>query len=200
MDTNSNIDAGSSAAPGSPQVRRLYRRTDRRVVAGVAAGLGDYFEVDPVWIRLLFVLTALIGALGIVAYGALWLLVPPAVGPVPDRPRTAGRRGRTRDRIPVWIGMALIAVGALILADRFLSWTPEGLFWGAVLIVLGVALFRSGDRTAQPVDRRVGGRGGHPADGGSVAGRCRLGGAGAASGSRAAEAPTPPGGDRPHSS
>jgi phage shock protein PspC (stress-responsive transcriptional regulator) len=46
------------------------------MIAGVCGGLGEYFDVDPVLIRLLFVVTAFISGVGILAYIVLWIVVP----------------------------------------------------------------------------------------------------------------------------
>jgi len=48
------------------------------MVAGVCSGLGHYFEVDPVWIRLAFVALTFAGGAGIIVYLVLWVLIPPA--------------------------------------------------------------------------------------------------------------------------
>ena len=48
-----------------------------RRLAGVASGLGDYFNVDPVIVRIAFVLLAIAGGLGILAYLVMWWIVPP---------------------------------------------------------------------------------------------------------------------------
>lgn len=55
---------------------RLYRSRSQKMIAGVSGGLGDYFDVDPVLIRLLFVVTAFISGAGILAYIVLWIVVP----------------------------------------------------------------------------------------------------------------------------
>jgi phage shock protein C len=55
---------------------RLYRSRSQKMIAGVSGGLGDYFDVDPVLIRLLFVVTAFISGVGILAYIVLWIVVP----------------------------------------------------------------------------------------------------------------------------
>jgi phage shock protein C len=56
--------------------KRLYRsRTDSQV-AGVAAGLADYFETDPTMIRALFVILTLLGGPGILLYIILWVIMP----------------------------------------------------------------------------------------------------------------------------
>ena len=64
---------------------KLYRSRTNRQVAGVCAGLGQRFNVDPTLIRVLFVLLALFGGAGIVLYVAMWIIVPeePPVGGAP---------------------------------------------------------------------------------------------------------------------
>jgi phage shock protein PspC (stress-responsive transcriptional regulator) len=58
-------------------VKRLYRSRDNRVICGVAAGVGAYFEVNPTIIRILMVVAALAGlAPAIVAYVAGCFLIP----------------------------------------------------------------------------------------------------------------------------
>lgn len=62
------------AQPDGP--RRLYRSRDDRVVAGVAGGLGRYFNVDPIIFRIGAIVLTLIGGAGILAYLAALLLIP----------------------------------------------------------------------------------------------------------------------------
>jgi phage shock protein PspC (stress-responsive transcriptional regulator) len=58
--------------------KRLYRSSSDVMLGGVAAGLGDYFEMDPTVMRLLFVLVAFMtGVVPVVpAYLALWVVMP----------------------------------------------------------------------------------------------------------------------------
>ncbi len=55
--------------------KRLVRNTNDEMVAGVCSGIADYFNIDPVIVRLVFVLLALKGV-GIFAYLLLWILMP----------------------------------------------------------------------------------------------------------------------------
>ena len=81
--------------------RHLRRRTNDRVIGGVAGGLGDYFNVDPLLIRIGFVGLIIFGGAGLVLYLVAWLLVP-AEGQDKLRRREGARSGRThpgtRDR------------------------------------------------------------------------------------------------------
>jgi len=60
--------------------KRLTRSTNNQMIAGVAAGIANYFNVDPTIVRLIFVVTALAGGPGILAYLIMWLLMPEDVG------------------------------------------------------------------------------------------------------------------------
>lgn len=63
--------------------KKLYRDEQRKLIAGVASGIAHYFSIDPLWVRLLFLLSffdffsffAITGVV-LVAYVAMWLIVP----------------------------------------------------------------------------------------------------------------------------
>ena len=57
---------------------RLYRDTENGALGGVCYGLGYYFNVDPVLISVLFILSILAGGLGLLLYILLWIFVPEA--------------------------------------------------------------------------------------------------------------------------
>jgi phage shock protein C len=58
---------------------RLYRSTSEAMLGGVAAGIGNYFKIDPTFIRLAFAfLTLATGGGFLLVYLALWLLIPTA--------------------------------------------------------------------------------------------------------------------------
>lgn len=56
--------------------RRLYRSRQECMIGGVCGGLAEYLNTDPTLIRLLFVLFALAGGPGLIAYLILWIVVP----------------------------------------------------------------------------------------------------------------------------
>jgi phage shock protein PspC (stress-responsive transcriptional regulator) len=71
-------------------IRRLARSRTEGKVAGVCAGLADYFEVDVVFVRLAWVVLSIVPGFiigGLLAYLAAWLVMPEATGeqnPVPE--------------------------------------------------------------------------------------------------------------------
>lgn len=58
--------------------RRLFRDMDHRLIGGVCAGLGAYFNTDMVWFRVAFVIALFLGGSSILVYLVLWIVVPPA--------------------------------------------------------------------------------------------------------------------------
>jgi len=58
--------------------KRLYRDEENATIGGVCAGLGHYFAIDPVIIRVLFVLMVILGGSGILVYIILWAVIPEA--------------------------------------------------------------------------------------------------------------------------
>ena len=58
------------------EVKRLYRSKRDRVLAGVCAGIGEYFDVDPVLVRVLWVIFSLLYGAGILAYIIAWIIIP----------------------------------------------------------------------------------------------------------------------------
>lgn len=56
--------------------KRLYRSRRDRMIAGVCGGLADYFEIDPTWVRLIFLVFLLLGGSALLIYLLMWLIVP----------------------------------------------------------------------------------------------------------------------------
>ncbi len=70
--------------------KKLLRDMEGAYVGGVAAGLGRYFDIDPLFIRLAFVALTFISGIGIIAYIVCWLLMP-AAKTSSDKLQMAGR-------------------------------------------------------------------------------------------------------------
>lgn len=137
------MQASTEAAPSMETQesvdRRLYRSKDR-VIAGVAGGLGEYLGVDPVWLRIGFVLLTLGGGSGFLIYLAMWLIVPerPEGTVVPVVPRGSLTGAAV-------VGVVLIAIGSISLVNTVAPWLGQ-FVWPAVLIAFGAALVMGGMR------------------------------------------------------
>lgn len=79
---------GDAANPGTTGAsnsanyqRRIYRDGDNATIGGVCAGLGAYFNIDPVWIRAVWAVSILIFGAGLLLYIILWAIIPEAKTP-----------------------------------------------------------------------------------------------------------------------
>ena len=123
--------------PDPPGPRRLTRSSTDAVLGGVGGGLGRYFGVDPILFRIGFAVAALAGGAGLLAYFALWLLVPDELGEGAKRPD-----GRTLALIAGG-GLLLIGVFGIVPGPDFFIWPG---FFGLVLLALLVGAVVSADR------------------------------------------------------
>lgn len=61
-----------------PAYKRLFRDPESRILGGVCGGLGAYFNVDPLWVRILFLIAFFGFGSGLIIYLILWIIVPEA--------------------------------------------------------------------------------------------------------------------------
>lgn len=151
-------DTTQQLPPETPEPRRLLRSRSNRVIGGVCAGLGRYFNVDPIIFRIAAIALTLVGGAGLLAYVAALLLIPSE-----DGTAIAGDAGTTRNRGLMIAGVILVLLvtwpfllgGGLILAALLVPF--------AILVACGVLVwwFVSGE--------------GPGADAGEVAKRAALG-------------------------
>jgi len=127
--------------------RRLYRcRHDRRL-AGVAAGLAEFFDLDPTLVRLLWFLSIFVtGGLSILLYIGLAFIVPnepmtdldvaeaSAADASPGHRRAV--RGEGSGRLATFVGLALVLLGGLALVDALLpTWVDSWRYLGPAFFV-----------------------------------------------------------------
>jgi phage shock protein C len=122
---------------GGPRVVRRSR--SERVIAGVCGGVGRYLGVDPVLLRIAFIILALANGLGVIAYVVCWVAIPEE-GPVhPSVPAPQGRRETGR----LVLGGSLVVLGLVLLLDRLAPDLDE-LFWPVAVVAVGVAVMLAG--------------------------------------------------------
>jgi phage shock protein C len=140
--------------------RRLQRSTQDRFIAGVCGGLGEYFRVDPLLIRLAWVIATLAWGVGIIAYVAAWIFVPEdgAVRPVTRAPRDPERSRK----MGLLVGTILIIVGLGFLFEELgfryllplrIDFHPYDFEVFLALVIIGVGVWlllgRSDPRSAR---------------------------------------------------
>ena len=119
-------------------VRPLVRPTDGRLLGGVAAGLGRYFDVNPLVYRIAFAALALVGGTGLLLYLAAWLVIP---GEHDDESiAVEALRGR-RDQPWLLVGVGLLAFGALFALSEAHFWPGTGNVWLAATLVGGAIVW-----------------------------------------------------------
>ena len=124
--------------PGTraPPRPRLTRSADRRLVGGVAAGVADHLGVDPLVVRLAFVvLTAASGA-GLVFYVVAWLVLPQR-----DAPQSIAQRAMLdRRSAGQALSIGLIVLGVLLAVRSVGIWFDDSVVWPLSLAAAGLAV------------------------------------------------------------
>ena len=131
--------------PGAP--RKAYRDPDEAVLGGVAAGLAEHLGLPVLWVRVGFMVLAVMGGSGVMFYAGLWMVLPSRRHFDDQAPGLAaaerqGKRRRGRIRRLVDFG-PLVAIGAIALGIAgilALVTGQGGIFWPLVLGIAGVAL------------------------------------------------------------
>jgi phage shock protein PspC (stress-responsive transcriptional regulator) len=130
-------------APREP--RRLYRSRTNRVIGGVAGGIGEYLGIDPIIIRIIWVILALFAGAGVVAYILAWIIIPerPAGEGAPQAPEGFSSEAG------LIVGLILVGLGAWFLLTN-LNLIPPPLFaalrtirlalWPITLILVGIII------------------------------------------------------------
>ncbi len=144
MDPRTSMPAPATGAPSefTRPPRRLTRSSSDRWIAGVAGGIADYLNVDPVLVRLAFVLLAIAsGGVAIVFYLVAMVVVPEdAAGETASRPRAAAGGG-------IVFGLILVGVGSVWLLSALDVAMPRwDILLSAALIVVGAGLVATAGR------------------------------------------------------
>lgn len=127
--------------------KRLQRPPDTAMIGGVCAGIADYFEVDPTWIRLLAVLLIFASGFGLVAYVVAWVVIPrgaiikPAESSPQPQNHLAAQKASARNRGMAFIpGLILILAGMAFLFDNLFWWFDWDYVWPLLLVGAGVLM------------------------------------------------------------
>jgi phage shock protein PspC (stress-responsive transcriptional regulator) len=112
-------------------IKRLERNPSNRMVAGVASGLGRYFDINPSVFRLGFVVLTLLGGAGILVYLAAVLVIP-----VEGRDNSIAAQvlAERSERPAPLIGLGLVGVALAVLLSRGDLWPAAGAGWVLILI------------------------------------------------------------------
>ncbi|NIP41727.1 MAG: PspC domain-containing protein [candidate division Zixibacteria bacterium] len=118
-------------------MKKLYRSRESNIIAGVCGGFGEYFNIDPVIVRIIFLLLIPAGGTGIIAYIIAWIIVPLRPANEVAEPPSKEESEAMMKYLP---GLALIIIGAAFLITRIWGWLSFGHIWPAALIIIGAFL------------------------------------------------------------
>ena len=124
--------------PQSAATARLVRRRHGRMIAGVCQGIADHFHIDPIIVRIAFVIATFFGGAGAIAYAAAWLLIPEE-----DERTSLGERVLHERRWGRIAGIVLIVIAISSLTPH-MWWFHGGAFFAVLLIVGGLCLLSPG--------------------------------------------------------
>jgi phage shock protein C len=128
--------------------KKLYRSSTNRVLAGVCGGVGEYFGIDPVMVRILMVIFTLMGGSGLLAYIIAAFVIPGR------RSEDKEAYGENYEGFPeeykkenrntaLVLGLILISIAALIIFRHFVRWIPMELVFAGVLVIIGGGIILS---------------------------------------------------------
>ncbi|MBC8321922.1 MAG: PspC domain-containing protein [Bacteroidetes bacterium] len=143
---------------------RLYRSKTEKVIGGVAGGLAEYFDLDVVLMRVVFVLLALFGGGGVLIYIVMWIIIPAQEGnfvskqpPAFNSDKTSGenkeaensnnpeiinRKAKKQSNAGLIAGVVLIFLGLIFLFDRIVPWYNLVDLWPLILVFIGVLMIK----------------------------------------------------------
>ena len=123
---------------GETTPRRLVRVDDGRWLAGVCAGLGRYFDVNPLVYRIAFAALSLAGGTGLLLYLAAWLVMPSETS---EESIAVEALREHRQRPWLLLGLGLLAFGAILALSEAQFWPGTGNVWLAAVIVGGAIVW-----------------------------------------------------------
>lgn len=119
----------------------LRRSKTERVVGGVAGGLGRYLGIDPVILRIAFVLLAISGGSGVLLYLIAWIAIPEEKegDPVGESLQRDSYTGR------LIVGGTIILVGSILLVSTVFPAIDQYL-WPLAIVAIGAFIVLGGRR------------------------------------------------------
>lgn len=129
-------------------MRTLYRSRKNRVIAGVCGGLGEYLDIDPAIIRIVWILLTFLGGMSIVVYLLAWVILPDEKTKKNVIEEWSLKKEEEKsNEAALMIGLVLVFIGITSLMNNFgwgfLSWTYT---WPVIIIVIGAVLLMRGKR------------------------------------------------------
>lgn len=143
----------------TPKPNQLYRSETNRMIGGVAGGLGEYFNIDPTIVRIIFIILTLLHGSGLLIYILMWILIPSESQINETSPNTVKnnveeikkrtqsfahslrfKNTHSQENSRFWWAILIIALGFFFLFRNFgiFDALELGRFWPMILIIVGL--------------------------------------------------------------
>ncbi len=151
-------DRGDAPHPGDGRRERLTRPRQGKLLGGVAAGIAAHLDLDPVLVRVGFVVLSFLPfpGFGVLLYLVLLIVMPTSDHPVRRRPREVERG------TGFYVGIALVTIAGMLVLGIGGGPGSGGQLLPLLLIGIGIALWVDADRRSAPVATSGGPTGGYP--------------------------------------
>ncbi|MFA5729733.1 MAG: PspC domain-containing protein [Candidatus Paceibacterota bacterium] len=139
--------------------KKLYRSKTNRVIFGICGGLGEYFDIDPLVVRILFILLTFTGGSGIVIYLILAIMIPDSSGNKKSINEViSGTQEKTQElaeeikknrdwivNIKNIVGLVILFIGLDILFEQIFDFNPFsiinwGIVWALIIVLIGLRI------------------------------------------------------------
>ncbi|NUM31293.1 MAG: PspC domain-containing protein [Bacteroidetes bacterium] len=132
----------------------LHRDSSNKVIAGVCAGLGNYFMLDPVFFRLFFLIIMFFGGGGILLYVLLWVLLPIDENYrkneyFQENTNSTSSQQNDTDRTNIPIALLLLSAGIMLLVNNIIPGFNLKKLWPIILIVIGIGIILSFNKNSE---------------------------------------------------
>lgn len=127
--------------------KQLYRSNQNKILGGICGGMGEYFDIDPTIVRIIWFLSIFTGV-GIIAYLVCWLIIPLksyssysnySTDSTPSRESSFDKEKSARI-----LGISLILIGIVFMMDKFFRWFDLDIMIPLIIILIGAfILFQS---------------------------------------------------------
>lgn len=129
--------------------KRIYRSRRERMIGGVAGGIAEYFEIDPVIVRFAFIALTLFNGVGLILYIVGMVIIPDQAMRVDLKsessiPYTAEVPQQRKEKFSMILGVILIVAGILFGLDNFVPHFDIEDSFPLILVLLGVWIIVSG--------------------------------------------------------
>jgi phage shock protein PspC (stress-responsive transcriptional regulator) len=144
-------------------MKKLYRSRRNRMIGGVCGGIAEYFDIDPVIVRIIAVAFFFMGGSALLAYVLGLIVIPnePFAQPAAEKqektlvtvPAATPAVKSSSEAVPLILGIILIFIGVVFLLHNIPLFSPfywralhivRHFFWPSLLIVSGIFIIVRG--------------------------------------------------------